>query len=137
LHAAPKFILKCVDAVSILKTILPAALKFKKISLWHFNSKKSARGTNIQFFCKFFACVVKFPMAIIRLFAHHRFLGAPTNGLPGAPENINPALAASHTQNFEIQVPKGIATRVCKRISFPGFAIPALFFRTGITVPEY
>jgi hypothetical protein len=27
-----------------------------------------------------------------------------------------------HTQNFEIQVPKGIATSVCKRISIPGGA---------------
>jgi hypothetical protein len=51
--------------------------------------------------CKIIAFGAKFPVAIMRLFcsskkilSYHRFLGAPTNGLPGAPENLNPALVS-------------------------------------------
>jgi hypothetical protein len=83
----------CGAILKFVATVSPPAPKFKKIAYCGASILKLClRHQNSIFFCKFFACVVTFPMAIMRLFAHHRFLGGPTNGLPRAPENLNPAL---------------------------------------------
>jgi hypothetical protein len=79
----------CRCGIDIINKILPAATKFKKISLWRFNSKKYACGTNFIIFCTFFACVVKFPMAIIQLYCSSSiFGGAPRTDCQGPPRTL-------------------------------------------------